>query len=141
MTEQVQQIRDRLKELGYRITLSRLKLVELLVGNPKPLAIGEISRRIQVDRATIYRNLNLFLELDIVKEIHFDDGKMYYELSDNFRGHHHHLICLQCGKVKALRNCSIKDWEDRILREKGFQVEYHTLEFFGICRDCRRSSH
>lgn len=137
MTEQVQQIKACLKELGYRITLSRLKLVETLVGNPKPLAIGEISRRTQIDRATIHRNLNLLLELGIVKEIHFNDRKTRYELSDSFRDHHHHLICLRCGKVEPLQDCSVEDWEDRILREKGFRVEYHTLEFFGICRDCR----
>lgn len=52
-------------------------------------------------------------------------------------GHHHHLICSECGAVVDFADCEL-DWLEKRLSEKtGFEIRSHLLEFLGRCRKCR----
>ena len=59
--------------------------------------------------ATIYRTLDLFTELDLLKRLDFGDGRNRYELNDEEFAHfHHHLICVKCGKVSEFEDDMLK---------------------------------
>ena len=90
------------------------------------------------DVATVYRTINLFAELRVVNEIDFKDEFKRYELIYD-RHHHHHIVCRKCKNVENVETCVLDDLEN-LLKKKGYSEITHSLEFFGICRNCRQDS-
>lgn len=123
-----------------RITEPRLQILKILKANHNPLTISEIHNKIKsrkTDVATVYRTLNLFKELNIVNEIDFRDEFKRYELVYD-RHHHHHIICRKCRKVENVETCILDELE-KLLSKKGYSEITHSLEFFGVCENCRRN--
>ncbi|MFZ1320273.1 MAG: Fur family transcriptional regulator [Ignavibacteria bacterium] len=121
-----------------KITKPRLEILKILKSNHKPLTISEISGKLiddSIDLATVYRTMNLFEELNIVSLIDFKDEFKRYELIYD-RHHHHHIVCRNCKKVENVETC-ILDNIEKFLSKKGYSEITHSLEFFGICGDCR----
>lgn len=89
-----------------------------------------------VDRATLYRNIELFEELGIVRRLQIG-WKYRLELADSFVHHHHHMTCSACGVVIALAEDS--ELERRLLSLAdgfGFTAQDHQLEIRGLCQAC-----
>ena len=121
-----------------KITKPRLEILKILKSNHKPLTISEISGKLiddSIDLATVYRTMNLFKELNIVSLIDFKDEFKRYELIYD-RHHHHHIVCRNCKKVENVETC-ILDNIEKFLSKKGYSEITHSLEFFGICGECR----
>lgn len=121
-----------------KITKPRLEIMKILKSNHKPLTISEISGKLSddsIDLATVYRTMNLLEELNIVSLIDFKDEFKRYELIYD-RHHHHHIVCKKCKKVENVETC-ILDNIEKFLTKKGYTEITHSLEFFGICGDCR----
>lgn len=123
-----------------RSTSARLAVLSYLENSTSPLAAEEIHDHImkeheKVDRATIYRMLETFLEKGLIKKLQFGEGKARFELAGE---DHHHLLCEKCGSVQDLSGCNIPDLERDIMEKKKFKVSRHSLEFFGICHACQR---
>lgn len=80
--------------------------------------------------STVYRNLDLLVSEGIFRKVMM--GKQFaYEINIESE-HHHHLICVKCGKVKCFDYCPIED----ISKENGFVPTEHKLEIFGYCKSC-----
>jgi len=93
----------------------------------------------KVDRATIYRTIELFERLGIVTRINVG-WKYRVELSDVFTDHHHHLHCTNCGKVIDLpSNPMLETMIDTLSAKADFSPRGHTLEIFGLCPACSRA--
>lgn len=58
---------------------------------------------------------------------------MYRQCS---KGHHHHLVCRQCGRTVEVEGPTVEAWAAAIAGEHGFTDISHTMEVFGTCRDC-----
>lgn len=135
------QIISNLRTKGFKITKVRLGIVEKFLNTSLPLSAGDLieffhSANMKVNKTTIYRELAFLLSENIIKEIEFGEGQKRYELED-FK-HHHHLICLSCRKVEDIElKVDLEKEEARFLKQKGFKVINHSLEFFGYCKDCR----
>lgn len=132
---------DELHEMDLKVTPARLAVLELLEKNNKPLDIISIinylqKKDIKADPATVFRIINAFTEKGITKQIQLNEGKFRYELSS--RPDHHHLICEVCGAIEDISDCSIGVLEDEIGRKKQFLIKRHSLEFFGLCKNCQR---
>lgn len=82
---------------------------------------------------TVYRNLNLLQQLNIVCEANFGDGKNRFRLCGD--KHHHHMICLKCGCLLELDFCPMELIQDKI-NNKKFHVTNHSFEIFGYCDKC-----
>ncbi|HWR40823.1 MAG TPA: Fur family transcriptional regulator [Patescibacteria group bacterium] len=132
-----------LRRNGYKMTLQRRAVLDALQKSA-PFAsaqtILEYVRRTVPDVSldTIYRNLNLLTELELVLEVQTRTREgVVYELA--ISGHHHHLVCLECGKTRCLDFCPID--KDDISRAEGggdgFKVITHSLDFYGYCSGCR----
>ena len=133
---QAKEIIEQLKKQGAKITSARKLLVEIFTQNHLPLTEMELRRRLKVNKTTVYRQLELFLKLGIVKEVEFGDGKKRFEF--NLHNHHHHLVCTNCQKVEDIFvHNDVKHVEDKIAKLKKFQVKSHSLEFFGLCAQCQ----
>jgi Fe2+ or Zn2+ uptake regulation protein len=126
-----------IKEKGQRITSQKKEVLRAL--QKKPLSVLEIFESVntkvtKIDKATIYRILTSFVELAVVKEVYLGNREVRYELSNC--GHHHHLVCENCGSIDDVELC-----EDTLLKEvqkqSSFKVKSHSLEFFGTCKKCQ----
>ncbi len=149
MSEEIKELSDdlraRLKEKGYKLTVQRKAIIEVFLGNQSShLSPEEVYDNVRNDYpdiglATVYRTLQLLEELDIVYKVNFDDGCSRYELNLDSGDHqHHHLICLECGKVKEVKLDLLENLEAEIGKEGEFRVVDHNVKFFGYCKDCEK---
>ena len=124
---------------AFRQTLPRQQVLEVFTRHPLPMTVAEVHRRLQdrrINRASVYRAIHLFCRLGILTTAgHIAEGRRF-ELSDNHRAHHHHLICERCGGVIDFEECALGAFERRIRQQTRFQVRRHELQFFGLCWTC-----
>ncbi|OGY32328.1 MAG: hypothetical protein A3C02_04275 [Candidatus Andersenbacteria bacterium RIFCSPHIGHO2_02_FULL_45_11] len=127
-----------LREKRTRVTPSRLAVLSLLEKEKRPLSVEKIITAIgedAIDYVTVYRTVTLLKELGLIRQIDFHHGHAHYELAS--LGDHHHVVCVKCDKVAEVARCNAKRMEQEILKESGFStITDHSLEFFGICRNC-----
>jgi len=137
----VEEILQRIREMGGKLTPQRRMLIEVLLGaDDQELTADEIYQRIrsmypEVGLDTVYRNLRLLVKLNIVDEVKLPGKLAQYSI--NRREHHHGLICIDCGKEIPLSHCPIKELETVAREEHGFHISSHRIELFGHCSDCR----
>lgn len=129
-----------LNEASLRATPSRIAVMKFLENTTTPVDVQKIKeylakQNIPTDAATVFRIMNIFTQKSITRQISFNEGKFRYELAS--REDHHHLICKNCDKVEDFSDCAIPALEKDILKEKGFQVTSHALEFYGLCESCK----
>lgn len=87
-----------------------------------------------VGLATVYRTLQAMAgtgDLDVLVR---DDGESVYRRCG--QGHHHHLVCRNCGRTVEVSGPAVETWADSVAAEYGFRDIRHTLELFGLCRNC-----
>ncbi len=124
---------------GLKNTEARSAVVMVLSNTNEPLDVSGIKSElekldIKVDQATVYRILNTFYEKGIIKRIEIGEGKYRYEIE---KDHHHHLICTNCGRIEDIEIDLSSDFDKEIEKKNGFLVKSHSLEFFGICKNCQ----
>lgn len=123
-----------------KITKSRIALLELIQKEERPVdsqfLIDVLQRTSEIDRVTIFRILNILTEYGILRKLEFGEGKARYELNTK---DHHHLICQNCGSIQDISDCDINALEKEIKLKKHFLVKLHTLEFYGLCKDCQKT--
>lgn len=134
-----------LKEKGLKVTRQRLVVLEVLGENAgKHLTAEEIYERVKVENpdiglATVYRTVQLLLELELIDRINLDDGFVRYEIADMEKSEHHrhhHLICLKCGEVTAFEDDMLEALETGVETALGFRVTDHEVKLYGFCKDC-----
>ena len=127
------------EDRGYRSTEPRQALVRTVAAKDRHFSAEELRRELpQVGRATVYRSLNLLVETGILCRVLLEDGSLHYQLSH--RGHHHHLICTDCGLSQDLLGCDIEAMLQEGTSKHDFQMEGHRLEVYGRCQECLSSA-
>ena len=126
-----------LKKAGLKVTLPRMKILEILESSDKRHLSAEDIYRVLLDAgediglATIYRVLTQFEGAGLVQRHHFESGQAVFELE---RGKHHdHLICVKCGKIVEFLDEAIESRQKEIAKKNGFQISDHSLIIYGIC--------
>lgn len=90
-----------------------------------------------VGLATVYRTLTTLVESGEVDVLRTDEGEAIYRMCST--GHHHHLVCRDCGRAVEIEGPAVERWTDQVAAEHGFGDVSHTLEIFGTCSDCARN--
>ena len=98
---------SRLQELsncGFKITPQRRLILDILQKSDRPLTAEETAERIKkkeprISVATIYRNLNLLVEIEVLSKLEIADAAARFQIN---QGHNHHLLCLGCGAAIKL---------------------------------------
>ena len=128
---------EELQNVDLHVTPARLATMQLFESHNTPLdaqhLIDHLHNTLGVDRVTVFRILNAFVEKGLVRKLEFGEGKARYELN---KEEHHHLVCESCGTIEDISDCTIIDLEKDIKEKKGFLVKHHALEFFGFCKNC-----
>ena len=130
-----------LRRHGYKATPQRRVVIRAIVGSDDHLTPATIFDRANRDHrgiglVTVYRTLEVLAALDLVCELHTGSNCPSYTISAPH--HHHHLTCSGCGRVVDFAGHDLKGLEERLVRESGFRIEGHMLEFIGRCRTCQQ---
>ena len=141
-----EQFKQLLKDNGLKITNQRLLVLEVLASCPdRHLTAEEIHEMVkagypEIGLATVYRTIQLLLELHLIDRINLDDGFVRYEIGNMGLGtakhHHHHLICINCGKVISFKDDLLEELENKITETTGFHVVDHEVKLYGHCAEC-----
>jgi Fur family ferric uptake transcriptional regulator len=131
-----------LRNAGLKVTLPRLKILEILEGEgARHKSAEDIYRALlnsneDIGLATVYRVLTQFEAAGLVTRHHFENGMAVFEL--NSGGHHDHIVCLDCGKVEEFMDSGIEERQKVIASQCGFEIQDHSLILYGRCRkpDC-----
>lgn len=127
---------------GYRTSKIRTAVVEILSTHHEPIAVPDLlialaKKKITANKTTIYRELAALKHEQIVQEVQFGENKKRYELMPE--DHHHHLICLECDKVEDVELANdVTVIEKKITKKHAFTIVNHTLEFYGVCKNCQK---
>lgn len=144
MSLQVEEVLQRLKGRGHRLTPQRQRIIEVLLEGDEPQTAQEIYQRVReqypnVSLDTVYRNLGLLTDTGLVHQINLKAGeRARFEFAGDAR-HHHHLVCLSCGQSICLDFCPMADAAAESARQHGFQVVGHAFELYGYCARCQKS--
>jgi Fur family ferric uptake transcriptional regulator len=133
----------RFRERGLRWTPQRRLLVSVLAATDGHITGSELVERCRaVDAGTIpstvYRTLDVFEEMGLIRHAHGADGREEYHVLP--ATDHGHLHCMACGRSWELGAADVKALTDRLRRSRGFSVELSHLSVSGRCRECREGA-
>lgn len=113
-----------------RLTKKRQLILDVLKKHPGSLSAADIHKRVpNADLVTVYRNLDLFVQEKLIKQINIGTDEAQYE----FQHHpHHHAICANCGKVIHFEASEEK--LKKILKVSGFTIDDIEVTLKGSCR-------
>ena len=132
-----------LREKGLKSTAQRLAVVHILHTSGKSLSVGEIHGGVKdmlgtTGLATIYRTLEMFEDLGIVKRLHFPNGGHGYTFSQG--EHVHHMVCVDCRGVFDFSKCPAESFDYASVEKQGFRVKDHFIQLFGQCGKCAEAA-
>lgn len=128
----------RLKREGHKLTAGRKAIIEMFVRNPderfsaKDVYDGMVAEHPHMSLDTVYRTLSLLEEHQVIEETQPSEGVAKYQLAC-VQSHHHHLICIACGKVSVLQSCPLSSCEMDL---GGFLPVRHRFDVYGYCPAC-----
>lgn len=134
----------RLSAINQRYSPRRRSLVEALLRAPHPLVATDIVATDEdLPQSTVYRNLAVLESAGVVVKVLTNGDRAAFELAEDLKGHHHHLVCLDCGTVldvdiPAEVEHSLDTGMRTVAERTGFTVMGHRLDLVGRCRDCSR---
>jgi Fur family ferric uptake transcriptional regulator len=129
----------KLTERGYRLTPQRLMTIAAIEHSDGHISAEEIYAQVMskyphVNISTVYRTLELLKQLGLVTDTDFGEGRVRYHPVG--KGHHHHLVCQECGATVDLDETALTPLKDVLLREYGFSADLRHLAIFGRCGKC-----
>lgn len=142
MAPSVHQILQTLREQGYKRTPQRERIVEILWESRAPMTAREVYDAVKeefphVSLDTVYRNLDLLRKAGLASQINLQNRESArFELHHDGE-HHHHVVCLDCGKAVCLPVCPLDSHTLDTARKRDFTLVGHAFELYGYCDRCR----
>lgn len=130
-----------LKKVGLKVTVPRLKILNILEKAPKRhISVEEVYKQLlemgeEIGLATVYRVLTQFESAGLVIRHRFEEDHAVFELDEGT--HHDHLVCVQCGKVEEFVDPVIEERQESVAKEKGFAIHDYSLYLYGLCAQCQ----
>jgi Fe2+ or Zn2+ uptake regulation protein len=135
--QRLEEVIDRLRGRGARLTRKRERLLQALLRMDRPASAEEIREQADLpasDLVTVYRTLEVLEEIGVMQKFPLENGTHLYELTAPDE-HFHHLVCRRCHRSERLDVC-LGDTLLNSARRKGYSQITHLLEVYGLCADC-----
>lgn len=143
ISEEISLLRARMAEKGLKITNQRFAIAEWIFRVHEHFTVEDILESFKnqgqkVSPATVYRVLQMLLDLRMVTEHHFGKEYKYYE---HVTGHkdHDHIICNDCGKITEFLDEELNNSRVSVSRKNGFLLKGHSLQIYGNCLQLNES--
>ncbi|RYY78788.1 MAG: ferric iron uptake transcriptional regulator [Moraxellaceae bacterium] len=126
-----------LRKAGLKVTLPRIKILELLENSSDHhLSAEDIYKTLleqgeDVGLATVYRVLTQFEAAGIIERHHFENNHSVFEIMQE--DHHDHMVCQSCNKVVEFTNPVIESEQHKVAENLGFTLTGHSLNLYGYC--------
>jgi len=139
----------RFRNAGFRLTLPRQAILNVLAENPRHLSAEEIFLSVHEDYpgiglATVYRTLNLLAQMGLIFKFYFGDRQNRYELaSETTKEEHHHIVCSRCARIIDYNDFIeeeikfVKKLKAELSKKYEFRINSHQIHFYGLCGKCR----
>ncbi len=132
-----------LRQHSYKLTPQRWVVIQAIASNQEHLTPTAIYEKVHqhhpnIGLVTIYRTLEILTRLKLICELHAGGSCRSYTISAP--GHHHHLICSNCGKVVDFTGCELEEAQQSLSKQTGFRIDGHLLEFIGLCQACQKEA-
>jgi Fur family ferric uptake transcriptional regulator len=134
---------------GIRLTTQRRVLIETIQEATSHLDAASLldlarKRDPNIDRATVYRTIELLKRLGMIDELdlmHLNGEKHYYEVKT--QKDHLHLACFHCGAIEEFASPTFERLKREIGAKNDFDIQVMRLEVGGVCRSCaaKRKKH
>ncbi len=136
----VAEVRKRARLKGYRWTSQRETVVRLFFSiwdhvTAESLYEYALEQGHSPGMTTIYRTLNMLVELGFARTLNFEDAVTRYE-PHHLKPHHDHLICIECGKYIEFYHEELERLQLDIAEKNRFYLTHHRLDIFGLCPSC-----
>ncbi len=128
------QQRKELRKAGLKITLPRLKILEILEGaKDRHMSAEDIYKELlssgeDIGLATVYRVLTQFESAGLVTRHNFEGGHSVFELDDG--DHHDHMVCVDTGEVTEFVSEEIERLQHEIAEKYGYELVDHSLVLY-----------
>ena len=139
--DQPEDIAGKLSKQGYRLTPQRLMVLAAIENSDSHISAEEIYVQVvakypNVNISTVYRTMELLKRLGLVTETDLGEGRVRYHAAE--KGHHHHLVCRECGAIIDLDELLVAPIRSALLREYKFDADLRHLAILGRCVNCGR---
>ena len=132
-----------------RITGPREIIMNILAEAGEHLTATDIYLRAHAENpgiglTTVYRTLEIFVQMGIVNKLDFGEGKARYQLvEENENVAHHHLVCTRCKNIIDYSDFIdseldfIRETREKLSSKYNFSINGHAINFYGLCEKCR----
>jgi Fur family transcriptional regulator, ferric uptake regulator len=126
-----------LRKAGLKVTLPRIKILEILgTITPRHMSAEDIYKHLlesheDIGLATVYRVLTQFEAAGLVTRHHFEGTTAVFELNEG--QHHDHIVCLDCGKVEEFMDADIEERQRKVAARMQFELKDHSMILYGRC--------
>jgi len=130
------------REKGVRLTPIRKAVVSILAKSKKPLCVEGVGNQLarlglRPNKVTLYREVDFLVRGGWATALDLGGGRKCYEWASE---HHHHLVCKKCHRIEELEAHEMEPvfakFEKRLARKSSFADLSHSLEFYGVCKQC-----
>ncbi len=134
--------KEGLRQNKRKLTRQRQAILDIITQASHHLTAGEVHGRakalhLKIGLTTVYRTLDLLVELGYVQRIHLEEGCHSYAAS---APNSHHLICSQCGRVEEFPCGELETLIETLKSETGYEIDVHVLELMGRCPLCQKKT-
>lgn len=133
---------ERLARIQQRYSSRRRRLVDVLLNSDHPMtAMDIVARDGDLPQSSVYRNLSVLESAGVVVKVLTNGDKAAFELAEDLKGHHHHLVCVGCGSVldidipSSVESVLTKGLAE-VAASRSFTLEGHRLDLLGRCASC-----
>jgi Fur family ferric uptake transcriptional regulator len=125
---------------GLNATTQRREILNIFLNSQGHKNLSQIYAQVikanpKIGYTTVYRTLKLLTRSGLAVQRKFADGETRYEPAPG-KGHHDHLICLECGKIIEFENEDMEALQNGIAQRYRFKISHHRMELYGRCADC-----
>ncbi len=137
------EVEGRLRSIDQRYTDGRRSIVEVLADAGHPVSIDDIAERLpDLPRSSAYRHLADLQSARVVRRVAANDEFTRFELSEDLTEHHHHFLCMACGRVSDITPSAsfertVAEQLNELAAAQGFLPHSHRLDVIGLCAQCR----
>jgi len=137
------------KKFGHKMTKGRELTMRILAETDKHLSAEDVYLKVHainnsVGLTSIYRTLEILVNMGVVSKFDFGDGRARYEMVEGYKNskHHHHLICTSCGRIIDYSDflkeekAFFKKIEGPLSKKHNFRITNHLVQFYGLCDRC-----
>ena len=114
------------------------EVMQTMPGHPSPEEVyARVKKRVPaISLATVYKNIHLFVERGVLKQLSLHHGSIRVELNSH---HHHHMVCSHCKEIADIEEKDLGVLPAVQELPGGFQVERYSIDVIGVCAACQKA--